>query len=311
MTQPQLLAAAAAITAAHESAVRGLATERAAAARATTGCGPTATRDYRRHALVQCEVMSATAAGTEAAKRRATAAIAHSCRPNLRARVEQERGEDGAGSSPRRFYYELRAIQAIAAGEALSLDRRPHAALVGPTAGSRCLAGQTCLHCDQEQQQQQQQHHQHQHQQQQRGAYRSSRSPPVVDGARSLLCPFCIPVDRRERGYVLPPLEHRGPAGEISPIVGGAASAGDADAEQRWLCSRPGCQAGQWDRSGGCPQSDGVPESVVDVALGANSIAPTYLSLEAACEGMVRNMCTEDVLWCLPANSLHEFTQRG
>ena len=60
--------------------------------------------------------------------------------------------------------------------------------------------------------------------------------------------------------------------------------------------------------SGGPVGPDAIETDVgVDVALGANSIAPTYLSLEAACEGMVRNMCTEDVLWCLPANSLHEF----
>lgn len=178
--------------------------------------------------------------------------VAHSCRPNLR-KSELKSSETGSRIL-------LRTARDIKKGEVFSLDLRgaEDTALLGPvdraTPGGRC--DRRCLHCD-------------------GGAAK-------VDGGRALVCPFCISVGGRERGYVLPPLKRRGIAGEIRPLL----KSDKSESDWPWVCSRSGCQA-----------ATGVAQHEVDIELGPNSIAPTYLTLEVACEGMVRDMAGDGVLW--------------
>ena len=298
MTQKQLLVAAASIRAAHDAARRSVAADRSSAAdprrrACQRGCSLTALRDFPCHALVLCETLAAPVSVTDARER---FPVAHSCRPNLRAMVEPHEGPGGTyGSNTSSAdpavaadlcHYELRAARAIAKGDTLSADCRPRTSLLGRR-GNQCGL-RPCIHCDGVLNNQ-------------RGAQFGSCSTPPVDGTRALACPFCIPVTERVRGYVLPSPKHPGTSGEICPIIGPMGSRGpsctDESSEERnnlecrWLCSRHGCPAARLaDRDADC-DADGVSQAAVDVPLGVNSIAPSYLSLEKACETMVQNMC--------------------
>lgn len=285
-TPTQLLATAASITEAHRIACCRLEADRSSApsllSRRRRNRPLTAPKNYPCHALVLCE---AVVGATAVAEARESSAIAHSCRPNLRARVEKSGNDRGANTGSadsadrQSYHFELRAAREIAAEELLSVDRRPRAVLLGNSATQCGL--QPCVHCN--------------------GLLdiQRQRQKLVVDGTRALVCPFCVPVSEREKGYVLPALMHHATAGEICPIsdrrdcapTPTEASFGNKEqqSECRWLCSEPGCPASRLAVGEG--DTDGVSQHVVDVQLGANSIAPSYLSLETSCETLVRKMC--------------------
>jgi hypothetical protein len=293
MTRKQLLAAAVSIRAAHNTARRGLAADRLSASDPRRrprrrDCPLKALRDYQCHALVLCEVLVGAAAVAEA---RMSTAVAHSCKPNLRARVEIDENSCSKSSadSSRVYHYELRAVRTVAKGEVLCVDRRRCDALLGrrpPHCGV-----QPCIHCDELRIRRQ------------RGKIGNCQIP-AVDSTRALVCPVCIPVTSRERGYLLPPY-NRDTAGDICPIIsqtsGQCSSSTNVRSEQReqreekdehecrWLCSRPGCPARLL--ADGDGDGHGIPQGLIDVQLGRNRIAPSYLSLERACERMVWNMC--------------------
>lgn len=310
MTRKQLFVAAVSIRAAHDTARHSLAADRLSASNLQRrprrrGCPLKALRNYRCHALVFCEALVGAAAVKDARK---TTTVAHSCRPNLRASIEIDGDSRNCGKNKRcadpgtgiLYHYELRAVRAVAKGEVLSVDRRQCAALLGrrpPHCGV-----QQCIHCDGLLNAE--------------GGNIDNCQMPAVDGTRALVCPLCIPVTSRERGYLLSPFNRDG-AGDICPITSRTSSqrlySANVRSEQReqreqkeqlecrWLCSRPGCPARRLAGSEG--DVYGVPQEHIDVQLGRNTIAPSYLSLEKACETLVSNMCA--------STSASDSTERG